>query len=101
MVKAVSVLVEEALDLLDNGTIELEEIIGLEELDLLEGRIITLEEARLDAGMLDTDGIEEMVSPAAVQLTMVAVESLPLPCTPKLCELPGATLPFQARLRAV
>jgi hypothetical protein len=101
MVKVVSGLTEEALTPEDE-MFELDEIIKLEELDLLEGRIITLEEARLDAGMLDTgDGTDESVSPAAVQLTMVAVESLPLPCTPKLCEVPGATLPFHATFRAV
>ena len=69
-----------------------------DELDLLEGEIITLETARLDAALLNSEGV---LAPAAVQLTIAAVESSPLPCTPKLCDAPGAIAPFQSTLHAV
>ncbi len=110
-VKVVSVPLVDELDLLEGKLIRLDllegEAIKLEdEPGLLEGKAIRLEEVRLEKGLLDTglldmgDGLDEALSPAAVQLTIVAVELSPLPWTPKLCEAPGAILPFQSTLRA-
>ena len=64
---------------------ELEELDELDEVDELD----------------ELDELDEDVPPCAVQLRIVAPESPPLPCRPKLRDCPGETTAFQATLLAV
>ncbi len=82
----------------------------LEELDEeLDEELLELEDEEVDDELEDElleleDELEleeVLLSPSATQARIVPVESLPLPCIPKLAELPGARFPFQPMSAAV